>query len=513
VVGELCRRLGLIEGLERAIEGVPRARAFKQRRRGVSAGELVVAMAESMLVGGDAFNDLEDLRADRAGAELRAVPQVPAASTAARLARRLRPSHLRAAEAALAAAGDRLDAELGRDPSQPVTLDFDSTLVEVYGRKKPGASRAHSGRLAYQPLLGVRAERGRTLSTEPLSGSDSTRRDDTLALVRRSLALLPAGHGHLGARFDAGFYRIELLSMLRRKGVAFPVPPIPTGQPKRHAARSAPPGTRGPAHLRTARDGAGAARIAGPRWGPAARRARRSPGDRSVVGALIVLLDVDALAAVELVVAGAAVELVVTLVSLLDILPRATVQGVVAGAAVQVVVTLVTVKLVVALVSLLGVIALVADELVRPGAAVEVVVALASQLGVIARAASRDVVAGSGADDVVAASGGDRVGAGSRDDDVRPGGADDVVGVGGSDDGGGMAVTARVTRSCLSRRAGRACGAQRQCGGEHARSSRPRSHSVILPWGRQASPGTSFSVNTPGVCKWRCGLFSYSFGR
>src|SRR6266571_3381934 len=145
VVGELCRRLGLVAGLDRAIDGVTRARAFKQRRRGASAGELLVSLAESMLVGGDAFNDLEDLRA---------VAEVPAASTAAQLARRLRPSHLRAAEAALAGAGDRLDTELGRDPAAPVTLDFDSTLVEVYGRKKPGASRAHTGQLAYQPLLG-----------------------------------------------------------------------------------------------------------------------------------------------------------------------------------------------------------------------------------------------------------------------------------------------------------------------------------------------------------------------
>lgn len=223
VVGELCRRLGLVEGLDRAIDGVTRAHPFKQRDRGVSAGELVVSLAESMLVGGDAFNDLEELRADEAGAELRAVADVPASSTAAQLARRLRASHLRAAEAALAAAGDRLDADLGRDPKEPVTLDFDSTLVEVYGRKKPGASRAHTGQLAYQPLLGVWAERGRVLSAELLSGSDSTRRDDTLALVRRTLGLVPAGHGHVGARFDAGFYRVELLRMLRRKGVSFSI--------------------------------------------------------------------------------------------------------------------------------------------------------------------------------------------------------------------------------------------------------------------------------------------------
>ncbi len=51
VVGELCRGLGLIEGLDRAIDGVRGARAFKQRRRGVSAGELIASIAESMLAG------------------------------------------------------------------------------------------------------------------------------------------------------------------------------------------------------------------------------------------------------------------------------------------------------------------------------------------------------------------------------------------------------------------------------------------------------------------------------
>ncbi len=223
VVGELCRRLGLVAGLDRAMAGAGGVRPFKQRRRGASGGELLVSLAESLLAGGDAFNDLEDLRADVAGAELRAVPAVPAASTAMQLARRFRRTHLRACEAALAGAGERLDRELGRPVDEPVTLDFDSTLVEVYGRRKPGASRAHTGQLAYQPLLGVWAERGRVLASELLSGSDSTRRDDALALVRRALALLPAGHGPVGARFDAGFYRVELLRLLRRRGVSFSI--------------------------------------------------------------------------------------------------------------------------------------------------------------------------------------------------------------------------------------------------------------------------------------------------
>jgi hypothetical protein len=131
VLGELCRRLGLVEALDEAIEGARGVRAFKQRRRGASAGELLVAMAESMLAGGDAFNDVERLRADQAGSALRAVERVPASTTAAQLCRRLRRTHLRAAEQALARVGDALDAQLGRDLAAPVTLDFDSTLAEV----------------------------------------------------------------------------------------------------------------------------------------------------------------------------------------------------------------------------------------------------------------------------------------------------------------------------------------------------------------------------------------------
>ena len=83
VVGERCRGLGLVEVRDRAIDGVP---PFTQRRAGVSAGELIVSMAESRLAGGDAVNDLEDLHADQAGAKLRAVAAVPAASRAAQLA-------------------------------------------------------------------------------------------------------------------------------------------------------------------------------------------------------------------------------------------------------------------------------------------------------------------------------------------------------------------------------------------------------------------------------------------
>jgi hypothetical protein len=226
VLGELVRRLELIPALDRAIEGAPKIGGLapiKVRDRGASPGELLVALADSMLCGGDALQDLERLRSDVAGAELRAVSEIPAASTAAGLAKRFRRTHLRAAEAAFASAAGHFDAELDREAGEAVTLDFDSSQVEVYGRKKPGASANYQGQLAYQPLLAVWAERGRTLATELLAGSASTKGEEPRALLRRSVDYLPAGHGEVSVRLDSGFYRIDLLCDCRERGARFSV--------------------------------------------------------------------------------------------------------------------------------------------------------------------------------------------------------------------------------------------------------------------------------------------------
>src|SRR6266496_6253353 len=92
----LADRLDLVGTLDRHIGPV------KQRRRGVGGGALVMALAESMLVGGDFLCDLDTLRADTAGAALRTIACPPAPTTVAGLARRFGPARLRGIETGLA---------------------------------------------------------------------------------------------------------------------------------------------------------------------------------------------------------------------------------------------------------------------------------------------------------------------------------------------------------------------------------------------------------------------------
>lgn len=226
VVGELVRRLELIPALDRAIDTAPKIGGLgpvKQRARGCSAEQLLVAIADLMLCGGDSMLDLERLRADAAGAKLRAVAEMPAASTACQLARRFRRSHLRAAEQAFAGCANAMDAQLGRGAQGAVTLDFDFTGVEVYGRNKPGAAMNYQGQLAYQPLVCSWAQRGRLLGSELLAGNASTRGEEPRLLLRRVLGYLPAGHGPVTARFDSGFYRVDLLADCRNRAVRFSI--------------------------------------------------------------------------------------------------------------------------------------------------------------------------------------------------------------------------------------------------------------------------------------------------
>jgi Transposase DDE domain group 1 len=224
IVGELARRTGLVELLDAEIAANRRAAPVKERQRGATPGELLTSLAEAQLTGAECFADLEDIRADEAGAPLRAVRDVPSSSTALQLAKRFRRSHLQRAERALARAAARLDEALGRDPCEEATIDLDATDVEVFGIGKRGASRNRDGQLAYAPYAAFWAERGRALCSElhpgnrqVLSGAEAAR------IACRAIDLLPEGHGPVGFRVDSGFYRVELLRRLRERGATFTV--------------------------------------------------------------------------------------------------------------------------------------------------------------------------------------------------------------------------------------------------------------------------------------------------
>ena len=148
------------------------------------------------MAGAECFDDLEVVRADLAGAALRAVAQTPSAPTARQLAYRFRATHIRAIERAVARCGNELDRRLGREATEDVSFDLDATETPVYGRRKQGAGRSRHGHLAYNSYVVTWAQRGRALTSELKGGNQARiKAPESDRMIARAERLLPAGHG------------------------------------------------------------------------------------------------------------------------------------------------------------------------------------------------------------------------------------------------------------------------------------------------------------------------------
>jgi hypothetical protein len=203
-VTELVERLDVIGRLDAAIGPI------KQRRRGHTGGQLLVGMAAAQLAGEDFLVGLDRQRADTAGQQLAPVPDL-AATTAAGLARRLSAGQWHAVETGLgdvtAAALELLPAGRAAALCEQVTIDLDTTDVEVYGRRKRGVAFNHQGQRVGRPHVACWADTATVLAADLLAGNEDPRRD-AAELLGRALAALPsaARAGKVRLRADAGYF-------------------------------------------------------------------------------------------------------------------------------------------------------------------------------------------------------------------------------------------------------------------------------------------------------------------
>jgi hypothetical protein len=221
-VTELCDRLGVIGALDAAVGPV------KQRDRGFGAGELLCGIAAAQLAGEDFLTGLDRQRADAAGQQLTPVPGL-ASTTAAGLARRLTAAQWRAVESGLAVATGRMLDLLPRERAAalaggPVTIDLDTTDVEVYGRKQRGVAYNHHGQRVGRPHVAAWAETEIVLAADLGDGTDDPRATAP-DLLRRALACLPAAAraGRVAMRADAGYFAGALARAAHDEKIAFAI--------------------------------------------------------------------------------------------------------------------------------------------------------------------------------------------------------------------------------------------------------------------------------------------------
>jgi DDE family transposase len=220
-VTELVDRLSMIKLLDAAIGPI------KARDRGHSGGQLLVGMAAAQLAGEDFLVGLDRQRGDVAGQVLAAVPGL-GSTTAAGLARRFTGGQWRAVETGV---GDIHTAMLAALAPQrvaalcaTVTVDLDTTDVEVYGRKKRGVAYNYQGQRCGRPHVATWAETATVLAADLMAG-DEDPRGHAADLLGRALAALPAAAraGRIRLRADAGYFAGALARAAMVAGVEFAI--------------------------------------------------------------------------------------------------------------------------------------------------------------------------------------------------------------------------------------------------------------------------------------------------
>jgi len=207
-VTELVDRLGMITLLDAAIGPI------KTRDRGFTGGELLVGMATAQLAGEDFLVGLDRRRADVAGQVLAPVAGL-GSTTASGLARKFTDGQWHAVETGI---GDIHTAMLAALPParaaalcDQVTIDLDTTDVEVYGSKKRGVAYNYQGQRCGRPHVASWAEMTTVLGADLMAGDEDPRRHAP-KLLNRALAALPtqARAGRVRLRADAGYFAGQL---------------------------------------------------------------------------------------------------------------------------------------------------------------------------------------------------------------------------------------------------------------------------------------------------------------
>jgi len=107
----------------------------------------------------------------------------------------------------------------------PVTIDLDTTDVEVYGRKKRGVAYNYQGQRVGRPHVASWVETEITLAADLGDGTDDPRATAP-GLLRRALAALPerarAG-GRVALRADAGYFAGQLARAAHDEKIAFAI--------------------------------------------------------------------------------------------------------------------------------------------------------------------------------------------------------------------------------------------------------------------------------------------------
>ncbi len=209
LVKEFVDRLKVAEVLDAQLN-------VKQRHRGYTESEAVMALVYNLIVGGDCLTDLEVRRGDPGTRELIGMKEVMAPTTAGE---HLRKFHIGAIHD-LQRVNRLLQQSVRAEQDEKCcTIDLDSSVYEQASRRKEGSRKAYNGEVGYHPLVAFWDETGEMLMSHLRAGNAYTA-SKVEWFLDETIRRVPA-RSEKKLRADSGFYSHGVIAWCERDDVEF----------------------------------------------------------------------------------------------------------------------------------------------------------------------------------------------------------------------------------------------------------------------------------------------------
>ena len=217
---QLMERLGVARAIDAGVRVLRRCKWYRE-------SDHILTLIYSMLSGGSRLHDVNRLGQDEALKRVLGSDRIPHATTIGKFLWRFGDDEHDKQRLGLAELRDTSEAVqqdafglLARERRRVATLDWDSSIHEVYGQKKEGADFAYDNTWSYSALYGTLAETGDMLYLGLREGHRYTSYG-TKEVLPGTIERVSKHFRQVRMRADSGYYNQALVNICEQRGVEF----------------------------------------------------------------------------------------------------------------------------------------------------------------------------------------------------------------------------------------------------------------------------------------------------
>jgi hypothetical protein len=213
IARNLIKRLGIAETIDQNL-------SLLQRHKPYSESDHVLNMVYNFLTGGEKLLDIERLQEEKSFSKVLGAESIPDPTTAGDFLVRFSDADIDKFQTSLDQAQDNAFFLLEKKKKQRVTIDSDSSVYEVYGKKKEGADYSYNNKWSYNGFHMSLAEIGDIVYQDLREGNRYSS-DGVKEVLPGTIERLQNHFKKVRYRGDSAFYDKKIVKICDERGVEF----------------------------------------------------------------------------------------------------------------------------------------------------------------------------------------------------------------------------------------------------------------------------------------------------